>query len=61
MELGFDAVLANTAVALAADPVRMARAFADAVRAGHAAHAAGPMPVRDFAEPSTPVIGQAWR
>lgn len=61
MELGFDAVLANTAVALAADPVRMARAFADAVCAGAAAHAAGPMPVRDFAEASTPVIGQAWR
>ncbi|QNN45413.1 thiazole synthase [Thermomonas brevis] len=61
MELGFDAVLANTAVALAADPARMAAAFADAVRAGHAAHAAGPMPPRDFAEPSTPVVGQAWR
>ena len=61
MELGFDAVLANTAVALAADPVRMARAFADAVHAGAAAHAAGPMPARDLAEPSTPVIGQAWR
>lgn len=61
MELGFDAVLANTAVALAADPARMAAAFADAVRAGHAAYAAGPMPPRDFAEPSTPVVGQAWR
>lgn len=61
MELGFDAVLANTAVALAADPERMAAAFAEAVRAGHAAHAAGPMPPRDFAEPSTPVVGQAWR
>lgn len=60
MELGFDAVLLNTAVALAADPVQMAQAFADAVRAGHGAHAAGPMPVRDMAEPSTPVIGQAW-
>ena len=60
MELGFDAVLLNTAVALAADPVQMAKAFADAVRAGRAAHAAGPMPVRDMAEPSTPVIGQAW-
>ena len=61
LELGFDAALVNTAVALAADPVAMARAFADAVRAGHAAHAAGPMPVRDFAEASTPAIGQAWR
>lgn len=60
MELGFDAVLANTAVALAGDPVAMAAAFAQAVRAGHAAHRAGAMPVRELAEPSTPALGQAW-
>lgn len=60
MELGFDAVLANTAVALAGDPVAMARAFALAVRAGHATHHAGAMPVRELAEPSTPALGQAW-
>ena len=34
MEMGFDAVLLNTAVAAAADPVRMARAFAGAIEAG---------------------------
>ena len=59
MELGFDAVLINTAVAQAADPVRMAEAFAQAVEAGHAARQAGPMEPRDLAVPSTPVIGTA--
>lgn len=38
MEWGFDGVLLNTAVAQAADPVRMAGAFADAVAAGRTAH-----------------------
>jgi thiazole synthase len=37
MEMGFDGILVNTAIALSGDPVRMARAFADAVRAGRAA------------------------
>ncbi len=60
MELGFDAVLINTAVAQATDPVAMAGAFAQAVEAGHAARLAGPIEARDFAEPSTPVIGQAF-
>jgi len=60
MELGFDAVLINTAVAQARDPVAMAEAFAQAVAAGLRAHAAGPMPTRDMAEPSTPVIGKAF-
>jgi thiazole synthase len=59
MELGFDAVLINTAVAQAANPVRMAEAFAQAVEAGHAAREAGPMEPRDLAVPSTPVIGTA--
>lgn len=57
MEMGYDAVLLNTAVAKAGDPVKMAIAFADAVRAGRAAWAAGLMEVRDMAEPSTPVAG----
>ncbi|MGP8033372.1 MAG: thiazole synthase [Steroidobacteraceae bacterium] len=61
MELGFDAVLINTAVAQATQPVAMAAAFAQAVEAGHAARLAGPMEARDFATPSTPVIGQAFR
>jgi thiazole synthase len=59
MELGFDAVLINTAVAQAANPVRMAEAFAQAVEAGRAACEAGPMEPRDLAAPSTPVIGTA--
>jgi thiazole synthase len=60
LELGFDAVLINTAIAQAARPVEMARAFALAVEAGHAARAAGPIEPRDMASPSTPVIGQAF-
>ncbi|MGB6451244.1 MAG: thiazole synthase [Steroidobacteraceae bacterium] len=60
MELGFDAVLINTAVAEAADPARMAAAFAQAVEAGHSARLAGPMEPRDLAAPSTPVIGKAF-
>ena len=59
LELGFDAVLINTAVAQAADPVRMAEAFAQAVEAGLAARQAGPIEPRDLAVPSTPVIGTA--
>jgi thiazole synthase len=59
MELGFDAVLINTAVAQAVNPVRMAEAFAQAVEAGRAARLAGPMEPRDLAVPSTPVIGTA--
>jgi thiazole synthase len=60
MELGFDAVLVNTAVAQATDPVAMAGAFAQAVEAGRAARRAGPIEPRDFAVPSTPVVGQAF-
>jgi thiazole synthase len=60
MELGFDAVLVNTAVAQATDPVAMAGAFAQAVAAGHAARLAGPIEARDFAAPSTPVVGRAF-
>ncbi len=59
MELGYDAVLLNTAVAKAGDPVAMAGAFARAVEAGRAAFAAGPMEARDMAAPSTPVLGRA--
>lgn len=57
MEWGFDAVLLNTAVALAQDPVAMAGAFADAVAAGRAAFRAGAMPPQTTAQPSTPVLG----
>jgi thiazole synthase len=61
LEMGYDAVLVNTAVAQARDPVQMAAAFAQAVEAGRAARAAGPIEPRDFAQPSTPVIGTAFR
>lgn len=57
MELGYDGVLVNTAVARAADPVRMARAFGLAVESGRLAYLAGAMPVQEMAEPSTPVTG----
>jgi len=60
LELGFDAVLINTAVAQARDPIAMAAAFAQAVAAGHAAYLAGPMEPRDLAAPSTPLIGKAF-
>jgi len=61
LEIGFDAVLINTAVAQARDPVQMAAAFARAVEAGHGARIAGPIEPRDLAAPSTPVIGTAFR
>ncbi|MDB5509709.1 MAG: thiazole biosynthesis family protein [Hyphomicrobiales bacterium] len=60
MELGFDGVLLNTAVAKAGDPVLMARAFRDAIAAGRAAFVADPMEQRDMASPSTPVFGMAF-
>src|SRR5579864_2224922 len=59
MELGYDGVLLNTAVAKAGDPVAMARAFSQAIEAGRAAFLAGPMAPRDMAAPSTPVVGRA--
>src|SRR5476651_652668 len=59
MELGYDGVLLNTAVAKAGDPVAMARAFGQAIEAGRAAFLAGPMEARDMAAPSTPVVGRA--
>jgi thiazole synthase len=61
MELGFDAVLINTAVSQADDPVQMAAAFALAVEAGRLAYRSGPMEPRDMASPSTPVVGTAFR
>lgn len=57
MEWGYDAVLLNTAVALAQEPVTMAGAFADAVQAGRSAFLAGAMTAQDAAQPSTPVLG----
>ncbi|WP_020185584.1 thiazole synthase [Methylopila sp. 73B] len=59
MELGYDAVLLNTAVAKAGDPVAMAGAFKLAVEAGRTAYLADPIEPRDMAAPSTPVFGRA--
>jgi len=59
MELGYDGVLLNTAVAKAGDPAAMAEAFSQAVAAGRRAFEADPMEPRDMAAPSTPVIGKA--
>ncbi len=55
MELGADAVLVNTAIAVAGDPVRMARAFADATVAGREAYEAGLGAVADQADASSPL------
>ncbi len=57
MELGCAAVLLNTAVSKARDPVRMAGAMRDAVAAGHAARAAGRIPKLRHAEASSPRLG----
>ena len=57
LELGYDAVLLNTAIAKAADPVAMAKAFRFAVDAGRTGYEAGLTGPRDFASPSTPVVG----
>ena len=57
MELGCDAVLMNTAIAGAKDPIRMARAMKHAVVAGREAYLAGRMPKRMYADPSSPLAG----
>jgi thiazole synthase len=57
LELGHDAVLLNTAIAKADDPIAMANAFRLGVEAGRIAHESGLMGTRDFASPSTPVVG----
>jgi thiazole synthase len=57
LELGYDGVLLNTAIALATDPCLMARAFREAVISGRTGYLAGLMPERDIAVPSTPTVG----
>jgi len=57
MELGADAVLVNTAIAVARDPVAMARAFRMGVAAGREAYRAGLAPMRAAAEASSPLTG----
>lgn len=57
LEMGYDGVLLNSAVALSPNPIAMAKAFQSAVKAGVYGYQAGTMPERDLATPSTPVIG----
>ena len=57
MEMGYDAILLNTAVAKAKSPQGMASAFAEGIAAGRTAYRAGLMVKRDMACPSTPVAG----
>ncbi|MEB3322006.1 MAG: thiazole synthase [Synechococcaceae cyanobacterium] len=62
MEMGADALLINSAIAMAGDPPAMARAMAMATAAGRAAFHAGRLPVRADASPSSPTggrVGQA--
>ncbi|OUR88430.1 thiazole synthase, partial [Methylophaga sp. 42_8_T64] len=60
MEMGYDGVLLNTAVANANQPIIMAQAFGNAVTAGRLGFEAGIMQKRDLAKPSTPTIGQPF-
>ncbi len=60
MEMGAAAVLVNTAIAVAEDPVAMAEAFSLAVRAGRQAFLAGPAAVRQDADASSPLTGFLW-
>jgi thiazole synthase len=57
MELGCDAVLMNTAIAGAADPILMAEAMREAVDAGRKAFRAGRIPARLYATASSPLAG----
>lgn len=60
MEMGFDGILLNTAVAKAFNPPLMAEAFADAIDSGRKAFKAGLMEKRQTASPSTPTLGQPF-
>jgi len=60
MEMGYDAILLNSAVALAHDPVLMAKAFKDALVAGRTGYEAGVMQQREFASASTPMVGMPF-
>lgn len=57
MELGADAVLTNTAIAQAKNPILMAQAMRDAVKAGRASYLAGRIPKKPYATASSPTIG----
>jgi thiazole synthase len=57
MEMGADAVLVNTAVAIAGDPPMLAKAFAQAVEAGRAGYLSGLPARKQFGEASSPLTG----
>lgn len=57
MELGCDAVISNTGIAHAQNPVMMATAMKHAVEAGRLAWLAGRMPMKHYADPSSPLSG----
>ncbi|MGC1307397.1 MAG: glycine oxidase ThiO [Phormidesmis sp.] len=57
MELGADALLVNSAIALAKDPVAMGQAMGMATQAGRMAYHAGRIPVKDYASASSPLTG----
>ncbi len=57
MEIGAAAVLVNTAIATAQNPVLMAQAFGQAVEAGRNAYLAGTGATKRFAEASSPLTG----
>jgi thiazole synthase len=57
MEMGADAVLVNTAIAIASDPSRMAHAFRKAVEAGREAREIGLAEARASASPTSPLTG----
>ena len=57
MELGCDGVITNTGIAEAKNPVTMAAAMKHAVEAGRLAYLAGRMPIKKYADPSSPLGG----
>ena len=60
MEIGYDAVLLNSAVAKAGDPVGMARAFSQAIAAGRQGYLSGIIAQQENATPSTPLIDKPF-
>ncbi|MCK5284574.1 MAG: thiazole synthase [Alphaproteobacteria bacterium] len=60
MELGYDAILLNTAVSKAKDPAMMAGAFAKAIEAGHTGYLSGIVEAQENASASTPVIDKPF-
>ena len=57
MEMGADALLVNTAIALATNPIAMARAMNLATEAGRLAYQAGRIPIKAYASASSPLTG----